>query len=181
MGRDPNEQITLFISRTGRTAAARSSSLLGDEDAWFMTWGTQDRTSIPVSTSPAFRSVSVQFVRFRLSYRLRSVLNSLHNTPLPHPLLFTTSVSPLARMSLPIVVLSYCWPCRSFLSDQFSSEDHWTTVDAKELPDLTVYQWHDFIFQIFVLFVMCERISLWHQERNNIHTQEYQKKNCLLD
>lgn len=33
MGRDPNEQITLFISRTGRTTAARSTSFQGDEDA----------------------------------------------------------------------------------------------------------------------------------------------------
>lgn len=48
-----------------------------------MTWGTQDRTSIPVSTPPASRSV--RLVRFRLSHRLHSVLNSLHNTPLLQP------------------------------------------------------------------------------------------------
>lgn len=51
-----------------------------------MTWGTQDRTSIPVSAPlhpPLY--LSFRLVRFRFSHRLRSVLNSLHNTPLPSP------------------------------------------------------------------------------------------------
>lgn len=42
MGRDPGEQITLFICRTGRATAQRSTSFLGDENAWFMTRGTRD-------------------------------------------------------------------------------------------------------------------------------------------
>lgn len=33
MGRDPREQITLFICRTGRATTERSSSFLGDDNA----------------------------------------------------------------------------------------------------------------------------------------------------
>lgn len=47
MGRDPREQITLFICRTGRATTERSSSFLGDDNAWFMTRGTRDCTPIP--------------------------------------------------------------------------------------------------------------------------------------
>lgn len=52
MGRDPGEQITLFICRTGRATAERSSSFLGDENAWFMTRGTRDCTLYSLLYSP---------------------------------------------------------------------------------------------------------------------------------
>lgn len=59
MGRDPREQITLFICRTGRATAERSSSFLGDENAWFMTRGTRDCTPIPSPIQPPCPSLSL--------------------------------------------------------------------------------------------------------------------------
>lgn len=58
MGRDPGEQITLFICRTGRATAERSSSFLGDENAWFMTRGTRDCTLYSLLYSPLSLSLS---------------------------------------------------------------------------------------------------------------------------
>lgn len=105
-----------------------------------MTRGTQDRTSIPRHSS----AVSV-FLSRRHRPSVRPVL-SRPSTSLGLELVSTMRpsyplvASPLVRMALLTVALSYCWPCRSFLSDQFSTEDRWTTANAERVTDLTVYQ-----------------------------------------
>jgi len=51
----------------------------------------------------ASRSISVRL--FRFSHRLRSVLNSLHNTCFPYPLLSTTSIDANAASNSDIILL----------------------------------------------------------------------------
>ena len=93
-GGDPREQITLFICRTGRATAERSSSFLGDENAWFMTQGTRDCTPIPslsLSLSPMQRpypSLSL-FLPLALSLSIFNCLFCSQNPPL-----FVTSKPP---------------------------------------------------------------------------------------
>lgn len=97
--------------------------------------------SSTLSVSRARRTLSFLPPSTSLGLELFATMLPIPPLSLPAlPAVFSTSVSLLARMALPTVALSYCWPCRSFLSDQFSSEDHWTPADARErAADLTVY------------------------------------------